>query len=323
MNKMSYNFMLDVGGTCIKAGIFDGSGKLYKNSIYSFEARAQAGAEEILENFVEILRTLADVLPASTEEIEGLAMAFPGPFEYESGVSRMKNIGKYDALYGIPIESEIRKRFFASAGRKRMTESCRFLFCNDVEAFAMGESRFGQAQTWRKVMYLCMGTGAGSAFSENCRILRGGDRNDVPENGWIYPTPFRESIIDDYLSIRGLEKLAERYLGERKSGKELFFLCRQGNQAALKVYREFGTWFREAIVPYLDSFAPDGFVLGGQLAKSFAYFGGEFSKACRQREIEICLAADTSRRIMDGLYLALQNPAVFPCLDSKRKSCGK
>lgn len=321
--KMSYNFMLDVGGTCIKAGIFDGSGKLYKNSILSFDARAQAGAEEILENFVRIFRTLADILPASAETIGGVAMAFPGPFEYASGVSRMKNIGKYDALYGIPIEQEIRKRLSASADRSRMAENCRFLFCNDVEAFAMGESRFGRARIWRKVMYLCMGTGAGSAFSENCRIIKSGDRKDVPENGWIYPTPFRESIIDDYLSIRGLEKLTERYFGEKKSGKELYSLCGQGNRAALTAYREFGTWFREAIVPYLDSFEPDGFVLGGQLAKSFAYFGGEFSEACRQREIEICLSADTSRRIMDGLYLALQNLSVISGTDGRKQSDGK
>lgn len=171
---MSYYLMLDVGGTSIKAGIFDSNGKLYKNSIYSFDAKAQAGAREILENFVEILRVLTGALPASADRIEGVAMAFPGPFDYQLGISRMKKLGKYDALYGIPIGEEIRKRFAASGDMAWMPDTCRFIFRNDVEAFAMGESRFGRVRTWRKVMYLCMGTGAGSAFSEHCRILRGG-----------------------------------------------------------------------------------------------------------------------------------------------------
>ncbi len=309
---MSYNLMLDVGGSSIKAGIFDGNGKLYKKSIYTFDAKAQAGTEEILGNFAEILRILAGILPAPADSIAGVVMAFPGPFDYLRGISRMKKLGKYDSIYGLPLEQEIRKRFPASVGGDRLPEGCRFLFRNDVEAFALGESRFGRVRTWRKVIYLCMGTGAGSAFTVNCRILGGRVENNVPKNGWIYATPYRESIIDDYLSIRGLEKLSRAHFGEVKSGKELFDLCRQGNQTALKVYREFGVWLREALVPFLDSFEPDGFVLGGQLAKSFAYFGGEFSAACKARNIKICLTANTSRRIMEGLYLALENSIVFP-----------
>lgn len=102
--------------------------------------------------------------------------------------------------------------------------------------------------------------------------------------------------------------MTRKAFGEVKSGKELFYLCRQNNQSALDVYREFGGLLREALVPFLDSFQPDGFVLGGQLAKSFAYFGEEFSAACKARDIKICLAANTSRRIMEGLYLAFRNP---------------
>ena len=42
--------------------------------------------------------------------IRGVGMAIPGPFDYEHGISRMQGLNKYDAIYGIPLESEIRER---------------------------------------------------------------------------------------------------------------------------------------------------------------------------------------------------------------------
>lgn len=35
---------------------------------------------------------------------------FPVPFDYEHGISRMQGLNKYDAIYGIPLEPEIRER---------------------------------------------------------------------------------------------------------------------------------------------------------------------------------------------------------------------
>ena len=37
-------------------------------------------------------------------------MAIPGPFDYENGISRMQGLNKYDAIYGIPLEREIKAR---------------------------------------------------------------------------------------------------------------------------------------------------------------------------------------------------------------------
>ena len=42
--------------------------------------------------------------------IRGVGMAIPGPFDYEHGISRMQGLNKYDAIYGIPLEPEIRER---------------------------------------------------------------------------------------------------------------------------------------------------------------------------------------------------------------------
>ena len=42
--------------------------------------------------------------------VVGVGMAIPGPFDYENGISRMQGLNKYDAIYGIPLEREIKAR---------------------------------------------------------------------------------------------------------------------------------------------------------------------------------------------------------------------
>lgn len=300
---MKVYLMLDVGGTNIKAGILSETGTLYEDKITVFQAKSKGNKEEIFDNFVEILTTLIEKIPQENRQIAGIGMAFPGPFDYKRGISMMKGLGKYDAIYGIEISKEIKKRFLTSKHADCLLANCKFVFLHDVEAFAAGECYFGQARVCEKVMYLCMGTGAGSAFSQGKTILKKDKR--VPENGWIFNTSFMESIIDDYLSVRGLAALSKKILGEEKSGLELYLLSQQNDQEALDVYRQFGNWVKNAIVPFLDSFCPDGIVLGGQLSKSFSYFGEALTEACNERDVRIYLTEDTSRRALEGLYIEM------------------
>ena len=312
---MKVYLMLDVGGTNIKAGVLWEDGSLWKEGILSFDAKSRGSKEEVFLNFAGVLDALAERLPREEIQIEGIGMAFPGPFDYGQGISLMQGLDKYDAIYGIPVEKEVRGCFPAMKNGALLRKSRRFVFLHDVEAFAMGESHYGRGKNCDKVMYLCIGTGAGSAFTLDRKILKGGD-GTVPPMGWIYDTPFRDSIIDDYLSVRGLASLSGRAFGEAKSGKELFRLCREGNQTALAVYREFGRWLREAMIPFLNSFSPDGFVLGGQLSKSFSIYGEEFSAECRERGTMVFLSEDTSESALKGLYVATVQPRTLHLLQS-------
>lgn len=307
---MNAYLMLDVGGTNIKAGVLDENGTLADGGIYIFDAKARGSKEEIFQNFADILyqlRRKATLGKQSREDvrIKGIGMAFPGPFDYDCGVSLMQGLNKYDSIYGLSIPEELMKYladFWLSEEEKK---ECSFTFLHDVEAFALGECYFGSGKDSERTMFLCMGTGAGSAFAQNKRILKGED-GQVPAMGWIFNTPFKESVIDDYLSIRGLEALSQKAFGQVKSGLELYRLCMEENETALLVYKEFGGWLKEAIEPFLVSFGPDAFVLGGQLSKSFSYFGGELTEECEKRGIPIYLTQDTSRRALEGLYIRMK-----------------
>ncbi len=302
---MNAYLMLDVGGTNIKAGVLDENGALAEGKIYSFDAKARSSKEEIFQNFAEILCLLRGKCQGENTRIKGIGMAFPGPFDYGNGISLVQGLNKYDSIYGISIPEEIMKYLNGFWLSEEEKQDCGFHFLHDVEAFALGECYFGSGRESDRTMFLCMGTGAGSAFAQNKRILKGED-GQVPAMGWIFNTPFKESIIDDYLSIRGLEALSRKVFGHTKSGLELYELCAEKNKEALLVYGEFGGWLREAMSPFLENFRPDTFILGGQLSKSFSYFGGELMKECEKRGIRIHLTQNTSGRALEGLYISME-----------------
>lgn len=287
--------LLDVGGTEIKAGMTDGQGNIL-GEIRHYPSRAKEEKEAILNHIADIVKALRQ--QAGEAPVGGIGMAFPGPFDYVRGVSLMRGLDKYDAIYGVSIEAEVKKRVSGLSGTG-------FCFLHDVEAFALGESRFGKASKADRLLCLCIGTGAGSAFVESKKILKE-KRDGVPENGWLYNTPYRDSVIDDYLSVRGLLRLSRETAGMELDGRQLYGRCRNQDEKALLAYRRFGDDLKECLIPFLDGFRPDWVVLGGQISKSYCYFGEAFQKECEKRMITVCLEPDTSVRTMQGLFAAME-----------------
>lgn len=294
----SYYLMMDVGGTGIKAGVLDRNGKLC-GKIQRFAARAKESAEVIFSNFASIIEQMGENFLDSGDIFCGIGMAFPGPFDYAGGISLMKGLDKYDAIYGMDIRKEVLKRISEVEWLEKK-EECPFLFLHDVEAFALGESTFGAAAQCSKLFCLCIGTGAGSAFVRDGQVLKHGE--NIPADGWIYAVPYKESIIDDYVSARGLQNVAKQHLDRELTGEALAELAGENKEEALQIFEEFGVDVLAAVQPFLESFCPDGMVLGGQIAKSFSYFGTPLEQLCREKNIQVYVTTDTSERTLEGLY---------------------
>lgn len=264
----------DVGGTVVKtAAVNLETLEIGRRS--SFPANSAAGADEILSAFRSRLAGAGKV-----------AMAWPGPFDYEKGVSLMKGIGKYDSIYGIDL-------------RKELSLPDDTLFMHDVEAYARG---VWEAHPYPgKTMVIAIGTGCGSAFMDGGRVLKEGE--GVPRNGWLYVTPFLESIIDDYVSARGQDRCSAEVLGKVVDGAELDRMAGEGDEGALSVFRLFGRRLKEALTPFVESFQPGRIVFGGQISKSFRFFGEDFASSCGA---EVLVEPDTSRFVFLGLAGAIK-----------------
>lgn len=285
--------LLDVGGTQIKGAVFDEKGNR-KTDIFSYPSKSRESADVILDNFAFILRELMNTNPQA--EIIGVGMAFPGPFDYEKGICQIQGLNKYDSIYGRALEPEMKQRIPEIANAK-------FGYLHDIEAFAVGEAWFGEMQNESKIVCLCIGTGTGTAFLKDRVPQKSGE--GVPECGWLYWLPYRDSIIDDYISVRGLERICKEVFGEPKSGKELYDLCQKNDEAALEAWKKFGDEIIAAILPVIEDFHPNAIIFGGQISKSFSYFGKDFAKECEKRNIKIHVQTETSEKAMQGLFVKM------------------
>jgi len=299
---MKYYLTLDVGGTKIKGGVLTESGTLYKNNIMEFDALSQECEKVILDNFVQILERLTISIEDDNPIIIAIGVAFPGPFDYFKGICLITGIDKYESIYKINIKDRMTTLISQNNVLKKCIEkNYKFLFLHDIQAFAIGESYCGKASKYKRVMYVCIGTGAGSAFTIDNRIVISQSEN-VPENGWIYKTKLKKSIVDDYISARGLRDLCMEYLGSDIDGKTLYKMAGKNNKEALAVFDQFGKNLLEALEEFTCSFKPECIILGGQISKSYQYFGGYLRAYCDKNSIQVFINTDTSGTVMKGLY---------------------
>lgn len=278
---------LDVGGTEIKAAVMDMQGGM-TGPIRRFPAGANGTADRILDHFVQIIREMN----GPDRALSGVHFAFPGPFDYENGICLMQGLDKYDSLYGVNLRQAFSARLGVSPASVR--------FCNDAAAFALGELQFGAASQADRGLFLCIGTGCGSAFGLHGRLAPEGTLG-VPPHGYVYSIPYRDGCIDDYISKRGLMRLTQSFLGEPLEGKALAELANAGSPAAQECFLQFGRHLCEAVAPILEAYQPQCLCIGGQISQSARWFLGPLEAQCRRMHIRCYVTEDTSKRTFQGL----------------------
>lgn len=282
---------LDVGGTELKGAAVQNG--VLQTPILHFPAQSTAAKDLLLQHFADVFRAIAQQAPS--EPITGLRLAFPGPFDYKNGVCLMQGLAKYDALYQVNLRHALGH---ALAEYAPTEQDIRFV--NDVAAFALGELCFGQATGSQRSLFVCIGTGCGSAFGLGNRLAPPGTPG-VPPDGYVYPYPFLDGCIDDALSRRGLMRLSQEQLGEALDGKGLATRVAQGDQNAAACFTAFGVRVRDALAPFLLDYRPDLLCLGGQITRSISLFGEPLQTFCDCHGIRLCVTSDTSVRAVQGL----------------------
>lgn len=284
---------LDVGGTSIKLGVLSPEGEVLLEPT-AFPSKAKAEREALLDNFASILRRGAQAAGGGVRDVR---MAFPGPFDYDQGVSRMQGLDKYDALYGVSLPEALGARL---TGDPLFSPPLSFRFCNDIHAFALGAMAFTPALRHGRALYVCLGTGCGSAFSNEGRMDDDPLAGRCP-HGWIYALPYQGGIVDDALSVRGLRQLAASEPGAPRDGLGLSQAAQAGDERARRVFLRFGARLAEILPPLLEDYGAAHLVLGGNLTRSMEWFGAPLRRCCAAHDVALHTCFDTSGWAMRGL----------------------
>lgn len=291
MNPNAYSIALDIGGVYIKAAVLNAAGDVCMDTVMIYPSRSKEAKESLLRHLTSVIEQQAAKIIDKQYLLTGIGFAFPGPFDYENGICYIRGLGKFEHIYGVNLREELTGRLLKSAGlRRRMASPFPILFENDANLFALGELLSGVASQYERSICLTLGSGTGSAFVEGGALVK--DREDVPPSGWIYKEQFRDSIVDDYISKRGILRIAaELGADPALDVKELADLARAGDAAALDTFAQFGRLTGEMLRPFAERFRPQAIVMGGQIAKSADLFRREVRETLMAPDVAVHYSA--------------------------------
>jgi glucokinase len=247
---------LDLGGTHVSGGrVHLDSAMLDPRSRMSETLPADASRAELVAAISRVARSIAG------PKVRRLGVAVPGPFDYATGISAIAH--KLEGLHGVDLRSEL---YAASA----LPDRAAVLFLNDAEAFLLGEWWAGAARGHRRVVGITLGTGIGSAFSEDGAIIRSGAH--VPPDGELYRLRFRGADVEQTISRAALRSAYSTGSDDGLDVEQIAERARAGEPAAGRVFEDLGTALGQFLTPWLRAFGPTCLVVGGSIARSWELF---------------------------------------------------
>lgn len=250
---------LDIGGTHITAALIDiDGGQIIPESRANSRVNAGGTKDEIFRTWTETAKKTLGLL--KTARFCGVGIAMPGPCDYEKGICYIEGVSKYENLYGVNICDEMRDRL-------ELDSDITVIMRNDADCFLVGEIKAGAARGHKNVVGITLGTGFGSAFFHDGRLVE-----NVPLEERFYCIPFEGGMADDFFSHRGLLNKYKQAAGTELSGVSELAKLAEEDDTAGKVFYQFGKNLAEAIRPSLAKHEPTCLVVGGNISKAWDFF---------------------------------------------------
>jgi glucokinase len=251
---------LDVGGTSVKSALVAPGGQVIgKRSISRIDSSGDV--DTILRTFAQIIG--AHFGESRMSDLLGVALGFPGPFDYAAGICLIEGVEKYGAIHGVNMRAALRA--ILDLGNLPI------LFRNDAEAAVVGEARYGAGRDYRRLIGVTLGTGCGSAFLVDGVPVTSGP--GVPPNGWLYPVLFRGVRADDVFSRRGLEARLQSAGVTKRHVKEAAAAARAGDIGAREVFEVFGADLGSFLNSHATAFDAEAVLVLGRIAGALDLFG--------------------------------------------------
>lgn len=255
---------IDIGGSHITLAQVDAGKREIISSTYVREhVDAFENKEVIFKAWISAINKVAHDL-VKEDLLIGIAM--PGPFDYENGISLMRQ-GKFIDIYQVNIKEELAKRLAIS--QKQIH------FVNDAAAFMEGEVFGGCAQGFNSAFGVTLGTGLGTTFFNG----------DFAADEDLWDSPFRDSISEDYLATRWFVNHYEELTGEEISGTK--DLLDKPTEIQTQMFNDYADSFSEFIVRYVDHYKPEVLVIGGNIAKAYPHFEQRFIQNLTKNNINL------------------------------------
>lgn len=259
--------VLDIGGSHVSAAVGDtATWRPLSGTRHRLPLRSEGSADEIIATIAQCARTVGPLIGST------LAVAMPGPFDYEAGIGRYNGVAKFDALNGVDVRGRLSAALDGSPAN--------ILFLNDAVAFGIGEwvARATQRHDKKcdRLVAITLGTGVGSAFINAGTPVTTGPL--VPPNGYAYRLRIEGRPLEDVVSTRAIVAAYAEHAGTAHAAAEVDVRCiadhaKKGDKDAIRAFADAAHALGNALAPWLINFEADALIVGGGIARSWCLVG--------------------------------------------------
>lgn len=265
-----YIYGVDIGGTSVKMGLFDGEGNMLEK--WEIPTRKENAGDNILPDIAESIRKKNEEKGITTENIAGIGLGVPGPITEDGRVLKCANLG-----WGI---------FSVADKVKTLTGVEKVRVGNDANVAALGEQWRGGGRGFDSIVMVTLGTGVGGGVILNGKILTGangaaGEIGHLPVKAGETRTCGcgKKGCLEQYSSATGLMRMAREAVEntdrpskmreyEQLTGKEIFDAYKEGDLLATEVVEEFAEYLGLGLAQVAQVIDPQAFVIGGGVSKN-------------------------------------------------------
>lgn len=236
--------LLDVGGTTIKYGLWDGATQ-------QLTKQGAVATPKSLNAYYDVLTQIVAEFKAS-DQVVGVAMSTPGAVNKATGIIEGASALPY--IHHFEIQDELETRFDLPVVME-----------NDANCAALAEVGSGAAKGLKNVLFMVIGTGVGGSVIVNGQVQHGRH---------LFGGEFGYMMMNDgrILSEVGTAvHMADRYNQEAHtnySGREVFELADQGDLLAQKEAQVLYDNLAQAIYNLQYSFDSEAVILGGGVSQA-------------------------------------------------------
>lgn len=266
-----YIYGVDLGGTTVKMGLFDGEGTMVEK--WEIVTRKEDNGANILPDIAASIDQKNQEKGIGTADILGIGMGVPGPITEDGRVLKCVNLG-----WGVfSVAEELRK----------LTGVEKIKVGNDANVAALGEQWRGGGRGFDSIVMITLGTGVGGGVVLNGKILTGSN-GAAGEIGHL--TVNREETracncgkkgcLEQYSSATGITRMSAEKLEETDTpselrqydhpitGLELFKAYKNGDALAKEIADQFSGYLGLGLSHVAAVIDPQAFVVGGGVSKN-------------------------------------------------------
>ena len=248
----------DIGGSKYMVGLVTDQGDvLFAERMEWDDLTPQGVMTSLIASGQQMLQEHPEVKP------EMIGVTIPGLAKAEEGLWVEAS---FSGIRNVPVGKLLREAF----GLPVCAE-------NDAKACALAEKLFGQAKDVDNFLYVTVSNGVGGAVFSDGQLLYGsGTAGEcghvtVVEDGRKCKCG-KNGCLEAYAAGPGIARTYEELAGVHAEGDQIARMARQGDPAALEVFRREGVYLGRMIGMAVNLLSPDLVILGGGLSLAFDLF---------------------------------------------------